>query len=129
MITPGPQKPHCSEPLSSKAFWIGCSRSRVASPSMVGHAAAVGLAGQHQAGVDRLAVDDHGAGAAVADVAAELGAGQIEMLAQQLQQRRFRRHRRAAVLAVDDDRHVGHWASSLRFRLGPRVARLPARAS
>ena len=37
--------------------------------------AAVGLTGEHQAGIHRLAVDDHRAGATVADVAAELGAG------------------------------------------------------
>ena len=66
----------------------------VASPSMVSDLAAVGLHGQHQARVDRLAVDDDGAGAAVADVAPELGAGQLELVAQHPEQRRFRRHRR-----------------------------------
>src|SRR5437868_6246337 len=35
MITPGPQKPHCSEPFSSNAFWMGWRRSCVASPSIV----------------------------------------------------------------------------------------------
>ncbi len=55
------------------------------------HLAAVGLTGQHQAGVDRLAVHEHGARAAIADVAAELGAGQVELIAQEPEQRRFRR--------------------------------------
>ena len=63
--------------------------------------AAVKLARQHQAGIHRHAVHDNGAGTAVADIAAELGTSQIEILAQHFQQRGFRRHRGAARLAVD----------------------------
>src|SRR3974390_2459023 len=102
MIVPGPQKPHCSEPRSSNVFWIGCRCVRLARPSMVtmsraaawparttggctAVAAAAGLAGEHQAGVPRLAVDQHRAGTAVADVAAELGAGELEGVAQQFE--------------------------------------------
>ena len=43
---------------------------------------------QHQAAVHPAAVDQHGAGTALAVVAALLGAGQTEMLAQGVEQRR-----------------------------------------
>ena len=39
-----------------------------------------------EAGADRLAVEEHRAGAAVAGVAADLGAGQAELVAQHLGQ-------------------------------------------
>ena len=45
---------------------------------------AVGLHRQHGAALDGHAVDDHGAGAALAGVAADVGAGEVEILAQQL---------------------------------------------
>src|SRR5688572_19875547 len=47
---------------------------------------ALALEGQHQAGKPRLAVDQHRARAALAELAAVLGAGQIEVLAQDFQQ-------------------------------------------
>src|SRR5205085_167775 len=46
------------------------------------HASAVGLHSQNSAGLDRLAVDEDGAGAALAGVAAHVGAGQPEHIAQ-----------------------------------------------
>ena len=51
---------------------------------------AVGLHRQHGAGLDRLAVDMHDAGAALAGVAADMGAGQAQLLAQELDQQRAR---------------------------------------
>ena len=50
------------------------------------HAASLGRGGRHQAGADRLAVEQHRAGAAIAGVAADLGAGQPEMVAQHRRQ-------------------------------------------
>src|SRR5688572_16901914 len=47
---------------------------------------ALALKGQHQAGKPRLAVDQHRARAALTELAAVLGAGQIEVLAQDFQQ-------------------------------------------
>ena len=58
------------------------------------HLAAVEQRGGQQAGVDRLAVEQDGAGAALALAAAGLGAGQAERLAQQLRRGRRRRDRR-----------------------------------
>ena len=43
--------------------------------------------GERQAGIDPPPVDDHRAGAALAVVAALLGAGQVQMLAQRVEQR------------------------------------------
>ena len=54
------------------------------------HLAPVGRRGQHQAPVHPAAVEQDRAGAAFAVVAALLGAGQIEVLAQQIQQRHTR---------------------------------------
>ena len=53
-----------------------------ASPSTVDDRAALGLAQRDQAGADLRAVEQHGAGAAVAGVAADLGAGEPEIVAQ-----------------------------------------------
>ena len=55
-------------------------------PSMVVIAAPSRFDAQHQAGVDDAAVEDHGAGAAVAVVAAFLGAGQPDDVAQAFEQ-------------------------------------------
>ena len=41
---------------------------------------------ERQAGIDAPAIDDHGAGAALAVVAALLGAGEMQMLAQRIEQ-------------------------------------------
>ena len=51
-----------------------------------GDLGAVGGDREHQAGVDAAAVEQDGAGAALAVVAALLGAGQIEVLAQGVEQ-------------------------------------------
>ena len=49
-----------------------------------GDVGAVGLSDEHRAGFDRPAVDVHDTGAALAGVAADMGAGQIQMVAQQM---------------------------------------------
>ena len=54
-----------------------------------------------QAGALHFAVDVHGAGAALADAAAVLGAGQPDLLAQRPQQRRVAVHLQVECLAVD----------------------------
>ena len=58
---------------------------------------------RRDAGADRVAVDVHGAGAAGRDAAAELGAGQLEMLAQHPQQRRVAVHSHLFALTVEDE--------------------------
>ena len=70
--------------------------------------------GKRRAGLDRLAVDMNDAGAALAGIAADMGAGQAEMLPQELHQERARldvlRHR----LAVDCHGNTGHSLSTPR---------------
>ena len=90
---PGVQMPHCAAPCARNA-----ARSRSVTPS--GPAPrrcdrrAVRLRGRDQAGADLLAVHQHGAGAAIAGVAADLGAGQAELVAQRVGERGEGRRRR-----------------------------------
>jgi hypothetical protein len=49
---------------------------------------AVGLDGQHQAGAHGLAVEQDGAGTAHAVLAADVGAGEIEVVAEEVGRRR-----------------------------------------
>ena len=57
-----------------------------------------------------LAVDDDGAGAAIARAAAFLAAGQVELVAQHVEQGLLRLAQKFDRLAVDDGRYVvfGH---------------------
>src|SRR5512134_10149 len=64
------------------------------------------LHGENQAGKLRLAVDEHGAGAAFAELAAVLGAGKAEILAQHFEQRLVRCERRVGCLAVYREYHL-----------------------
>ena len=59
------------------------------------------VGGERQAGTGELSVEQHGAGAADAVIAAALGAGQAERGAQHLEQRRRRRGEHVAQLAVN----------------------------
>ncbi|MGY4282914.1 hypothetical protein ACVWXO_002134 [Bradyrhizobium sp. LM2.7] len=51
-----------------------------------GDVGAVGLSRQHRAGFHRLAVHVHDAGTALAGVAADMGPGEVEVIAQELDQ-------------------------------------------
>ncbi len=65
------------------------------------HLGAVGLHRQHQAGAHRGAVDDHGAGAAHAVLAAEVSSGEPQLVAQAIRQRHARLDLDFHLLAVD----------------------------
>ena len=107
---PGVQKPHCRPCWSQNACWSGWS------VGAVGHAldgldlAAVGLDGEHRAGLGALAVDVDGARAAVARVAADVRAGQPEVVAQEVDEQEAGLDVGLVGLAVDRDRDVlgGH---------------------
>src|SRR5437667_35776 len=77
---------------------------------------AVRLHGEHQAGARGLAVDEHGAGAADAVLATDVGAGEAEVLAQEVHEQLARLAAALAGRAVDGETNVSH-------------ARSPARAS
>ncbi len=66
-------------------------------------ARAVALAERGEAGADLRAVEQHGAGAAIAGVAADLGAGEAEALAQRRGKPRLRRQGEPPLLAVDGE--------------------------
>jgi hypothetical protein len=78
-----------------------------------GDLGAIGLDGEHHAGFDRLAVEIDGAGAAMAGVAADVGAGEILLLAKEMDKQRARLGQRFHRLAID--RH-------LNMRFGHRQA-------
>ena len=89
MIMPLWQNPHCGTSSATHAFCTGCEPSGDR-PSMVTifSVAFTVETGRTQA-ARRHAIDVHGAGAALRDAAAVLGAGQPELLAQHPQQRRI----------------------------------------
>ena len=112
MIIPGVQKPHWRPCWSQNACWSGVEGRAV------GHAldrldlGAVGLDGEHRAGLGALAVDVDRARAAVARVAADVRAGQPEDVAQQMDEQEPRLDVGLAGLAVDGERDVVGASSS-----------------
>ena len=126
---PGVQKPHWKPWLSRNACCIGCRSSPSASPSTVSDLVPARLHGEHEARAHGLAVDQHRARAAHAVLAPEVGAGQAEVLAQEVGQRHAHLGGRLAVVrrsrrSVD---LVGHARSSCRPSRGR--GRAPGAAS
>ena len=70
-------------------------RLRSPSPSTVVDVAAVGLHGEHDAGAHRLAVEEHRAGAADAVLAADVRAGQTQLVPQEVAEQKARLDGRA----------------------------------
>ena len=103
-IIPGVQKPHCRPCSSLKPSWMGCSSLGRRQALDRGDLVTVGLDGEHRAALDRLAVEQDRAGAAVRRVAAGVGAGQVEALAQQVGQQQPGLDLGGARVAVDGDR-------------------------
>ena len=87
---PGVQNPHWNASWSMNARCTGCSASGSRQSLHGRHLAAVGRRREHHAAVHPAAVEQDRARPAFAAVAALLGAGQVEVLAQQVQQRRAR---------------------------------------
>ena len=82
------------------------------------HLGAIGLDGQHRAGLDRPPVDVDGAGAALAGVAADVRPGQVEVLAQRLDQEASRLDVQLAGRPIDDERDVFAHGLNLLRRVG-----------
>ena len=105
---PEVQKPHCGASCSMKACCSGSSLPFCASPSTVWIGAAVHPHRELAARVHRLAVEQHRARAALAAIAADLGAGEPQVIAQQFDQRPAIFHLEAMGGAVD--RHANRGA-------------------
>ena len=76
---------------------------------------AVRLDGEHRARLHGLAVHGHGARAALRGVAADVGPGQVQVLAEELDQEPSRLHVHLAGHSVDDERDMlGHGPTSFR---------------
>ena len=86
-----------------EGFLQRMQRPSAASPSMVVIDRAVALDAEHQAREHRLAVDEHRARAALAQLAAVLGAGELQVLPQHFEQRLRAVNERDGRLAVDRD--------------------------
>ena len=106
MIMPGVQKPHWRPCFSQKAVCIGWSSAPSARPSMVMIVGAVGLDGEHRARLDGPSVDMDGARAALAGVAADVRAGQIEVLAEGLDKEASWLDIELVGRPIDDERDV-----------------------
>ncbi len=99
---PGVQYPHCRPWVSQNASWITLSSPGADADALDGgDLVAVGLHRQHQAGSNRLAIEQHGAGAADAMLATGMGAVEQEILAQRIEQRLARLDVGGTVDAVD----------------------------
>ena len=105
---PGVQKPHCTAPCATKDGRERL-RARVAGEALDRRQrAAVAVERELQAGGDGAAVDEDGAGAAFALAAAELGAGQADVVAQHLQGARFDADAGAPFDAVQGEADLMH---------------------
>ncbi len=95
-----------------------------------GELVAVGLDRQHQAGAHRLAVDEHRAGAADAVLAADVGAGEAELVAQEVGEQQPRLDLALVGPAVDRhlDRVAAHRPSPARRQASVRARRVSTRA-
>jgi phage terminase large subunit-like protein len=109
------------------ACCTGCSSSPFSDSTVV--ISAVGLRGEHEAGLDRLAVEQHRAHAADALLAADVGTGQAEVVAEEVDEQPPRLDLALHLLAVhghvDADRldRLGHLAPSLRRAWSSSIAR------
>src|SRR5215469_7629409 len=96
----------------------------------IGHAfdggdlAAIGLHGEHGAGFHRHAVDIDGAGTAMGGLAADMGAGHLQILADEMHEQRARLDEAFDLGAVDLHGHMRFCHYPLRY-----FARLAARCS
>ena len=111
MIMPGVQMPHCAPPSPKRA--AADARRGGGQPFDRRDVRARRPARPAPGRVDRRAVDQHRAGAALAFAAAFLGAGEPAVLAQHVEQPLHRRARRPAARAVQREAHHRRAAGDL----------------
>jgi hypothetical protein len=101
--------------------WVQCAIR--CQPLDRGHFGTVLHNGEREAGIDPAAVHQHGARAALAVITALFRAGQVEMVAQRIEQCRPRREFELLLNAVDEQRHryiLWWWDSWLGCRASSR---------
>ena len=127
---PGVQKPHCSAWHSWKACCTGpSSPSGSRQPSVVVIAAPSTDTANIRQRPHRRAVDQHGAGAADAVLAADVGAGEPDVVPDRVGQQPAGRHRHRVRHAVDDQRDVVQGARSRQPTLPGRAVAVQPSAS
>ena len=127
-IMPGVQMPHWARPVALEAALQGPPGAAAAGAFDGGDVRALGVRDRHQARVDRRAVDQDGAGAALALAAAFLGAGEPALLAQHVEQPGHRRHPDAAADAVQREASASSWSAARASCRPPVSAGAPARS-
>ena len=125
---PGVQKPHWTPPCSRKAAWSGLSSSPVREALDRRHVAAFGLEREVRAAVHRLPVEEHHAGAALRVVAALLGAGQADDVADGRQEARPGLELDGVGHAVDGERRLDLHGRAPLAGIGTAVPRARATA-
>src|SRR5213594_1926163 len=83
---------------------------------------AVRLDGEHEAGADRLAVQQDGAGAAHPVLASDVRSGEAQLVAQEVGEEQPRLHRALVAHAIDGD-HQRHVQGAQRYALAGSAAR------
>ena len=114
---PGVQKPHCSACASRNACLQGMERAVALGGQAFDcrHARAVGLHREHQAGANGLVVDQHGAGTADAVLAADVRAGELQVMAEEVGEQQARLDfacERGAIDGQSDRDQAGHRATT-----------------
>ena len=102
-IMPGVQKPHCIACVAQKACWSGLRPSGGVRPSIVVTVAPVQLHREQEAAPRAGSVDEDGAGAADAVLAAHVRAGEPEVLPEKVGQGLAHRHLALDGAAVDGE--------------------------
>ena len=115
--------------MSRNASCSGCSSSVVGRDALDGQdLVAVRLHRQHQAGARGAAVEQDGAGAADAVLAAEMRAGEAELVAQEIGERQAHLDLVLVALAVDRQRDLALLAHRLILQCCPRAVALGMRS-
>ena len=102
---PGVQKPHCRPWLRRNACWIGCSAVLVREALDGQRSRRPRPAPRARGRRARAPVDEHRAGAAAAVLAADVRAGEAELVAQEVGEQRARLGEADALAAVDAQAH------------------------
>ncbi len=105
MMKPGVQMPHCKPASSRKACCSGCRSLGFREAFDRFQPATFDLDRQHEAAIHRPAIEKHRAGSAIAVRAAFLGAGQLQHVAQDFEQRLSRRAEEFFCAAVNRRRN------------------------